>query len=65
MTPAAQQRSAASGDALLRNKKHAELLQSYEARRDAAAGFLLRVRPGLAVRTGALLDPNVSPITEQ
>ena len=44
---------------LLQNKEHAELLQPYDERRDAAVSFLQMVRPGLRVQTAALRDPKV------
>ena len=47
------------GDLLLQNKEHAELLQSYDERRDAAVKFIQAVRPGLRVQTAALRDPKV------
>lgn len=43
--------------ALLANKQHAALLQPYDARVAAATAFVAAVRPGLAVDTGALVDP--------
>ncbi|KAK9839424.1 hypothetical protein WJX81_001331 [Elliptochloris bilobata] len=46
-----------TGDQLLAKKRNAELLESYEARCEAAVRFVHAVRPGLAVKTGALLDP--------
>lgn len=46
-----------TGDKLLANKRHRELLQGYAEREQAAASFLQRVRPGLQVETGPLLDP--------
>ena len=45
---------------LLVNKKHAELLQHYEHRATAAAEYVRRVRPDVAVQTGELTDPMVS-----
>ena len=47
------------GDLLLQNKEHAELLQSYDERRDAAVKFIQAVRPELRVQTAALRDPQV------
>ncbi len=41
------------------NKKHRELLETYEVRASAAAKFAESVRPGLEVNTGPLLDPKV------
>jgi len=46
-----------TAERLLANKNHAELLESYEARRDAAVTFMQAVRPGLQVVAGALVDP--------
>jgi len=46
---------------LLQHKEHAELLQSYDERRDAAVRFIQQVRPGLHVQTAALRDPKVCP----
>ena len=48
-----------AGDLLLQNKEHAELLQTYNERRDAAVRFIHAVRPGLEVQTAALKDPKV------
>jgi len=48
-----------AGDILLQHKEHAELLQSYDERRDAAVRFIQQVRPGLHVQTAALRDPKV------
>ena len=48
-----------AADQLLVNKKHKELLQSYEERSKAAANFVRSVRPGLEVVVGPLLDPKV------
>lgn len=50
---------ASAGDLLLQNKEHAELLQSYDERQDAAVKFIQAVRPGLRVQTAALRDPKV------
>jgi hypothetical protein len=50
-----------AGEQLLARKRAAELLEAYEARCAAAVGFALAVRPGLAVTTGALLDPKARP----
>lgn len=50
------------GDLLLQHKEHAELLQSYDERRDAAVMFIQAVRPELRVQTAALRDPQVHPI---
>ena len=47
------------GDLLLQNKEHAELLQSYDERQDAAVKFIQAVRPELRVQTAALRDPEV------
>ena len=47
------------GDLLLQNKEHAELLQSYDERQDAAVKFIQAVRPELRVQTAALKDPQV------
>lgn len=47
------------GDELLVNKKHKELLQSYDVRSSAAEDFVRSVRPGLQVSSGPLLDPKV------
>ena len=47
------------GDLLLQNKEHAELLQSYDERQDAAVKFIQAVRPELRVQTAALRDPQV------
>ena len=47
------------GDLLLQNKEHAELLQSYDERRDAAVKFIQAVRPELRVQTAPLRDPQV------
>ena len=44
---------------MLQHKEHAELLQSYDQRRDAAVRFMQQVRPGLHVQTAALRDPKV------
>lgn len=46
-----------TSDLLLQHKEHAELLQSYDERRDAAVRFIQLVRPGLHVQTAALRDP--------
>lgn len=46
-----------TSDLLLQNKEHAELLQTYNERRDAAVRFIHAVRPGLEVQTAALKDP--------
>lgn len=48
-----------TGDKLLENKKHHELLEPYEQRAAAAVAYLKAVRPALTVQTGALLDPKV------
>ncbi len=50
-----------AGEQLLARKRAAELLETYKARCAAAVGFALAVRPGLAVTTGALLDPKARP----
>ena len=50
-----------AGDLLLKNKEHAELLQPYEQRAEAAVRFIHAVRPGLKVQTAALRDPKVQP----
>lgn len=50
------------GDLLLQNKEHAELLQSYDERRDAAVSFIQAVRPELRVQTAALRDPQVCSV---
>ncbi|KAL0028726.1 hypothetical protein WJX79_002448 [Trebouxia sp. C0005] len=49
--------SGVTSDLLLQHKEHAELLQSYDERRDAAVRFVQQVRPGLHVQTAALRDP--------
>lgn len=49
-----------SGDQLLVNKKHKELLETYEARVESASGFARTVHPGLQVTSGPLLDPKAS-----
>ena len=49
-----------TGEKLLANKKFAELLQSYDDRAAAAADYVRRVRPDVAVQTGELTDPMVS-----
>ncbi|KAF5829180.1 hypothetical protein DUNSADRAFT_16444 [Dunaliella salina] len=46
-----------TAEQLLANKNHAEMLESYDARRDAAVAFMQAVRPGLKVVAGALVDP--------
>lgn len=46
-----------TGPALLQNKNHHELLQSFEARESAAKEYLQLVRPGLAVHTAELHNP--------
>lgn len=50
-----------TGDKLLSNKKHSELLQPFEERSRAAVAFAKKVRPadekGFTVDVGALLDP--------
>ncbi|KAL3135396.1 hypothetical protein ABBQ32_007580 [Trebouxia sp. C0010 RCD-2024] len=46
-----------TSDLLLQHKEHAELLQSYDERRDAAVKFIQAVRPELRVQTAALRDP--------
>ena len=51
------------GDLLLQHKEHAELLQSYDERRDAAVKFIQAVRPELRIQTAALKDPQVHPIS--
>ena len=51
------------GDLLLQHKEHAELLQSYDERRDAAVKFIQAVRPELRIQTAALRDPQVHPIS--
>ena len=43
--------------ALLNSKAHAGLLQPYATREHAAVDFVAAVSPGLAVETGALVDP--------
>ena len=48
-----------TGEKLLVNKKFAELLQPYADRARAAAEYVRRVRPGVAVQTGELTDPMV------
>ena len=48
-------------DELLRKKKHAELLEPFEARRAAVVAYLRRCRPALRVETSALLDPKAPP----
>lgn len=50
------------GDLLLQHKEHAELLQSYDERRDAAVSFIQAVRPELRVQTAALKDPQVHAV---
>ena len=50
----------AAGDQLLVNKKHKELLESYEVRKDAVVAYLKSVRPTLNVAAGPLLDPKAS-----
>ncbi len=49
-----------TGEQLLVNKKFAELLQPYDNRAAAAADYVRRVRPDVAVQTGVLTDPMVS-----
>ena len=49
-----------AGDLLLKNKEHAELLQLYDQRAEAAVRFIQAVRPGLKVQTAALRDPKVT-----
>jgi hypothetical protein len=48
-----------AADELLTNKKHAEMLQSYEVREDAALAFLQAVNPAVSFASGALRDPKV------
>lgn len=47
----------------MQHKEHAELLQSYDERRDAAVKFIQAVRPELRVQTAALRDPQVTQST--
>ncbi len=49
-----------TGEKLLVKKKFAELLQPYDDRAAAAADYVRRVRPDVAVQTGELTDPMVS-----
>ena len=49
-----------TGDALLKNKKYASLLQPYDVRCGAAAAYVNEVQPGVRVQTGELHDPMVS-----
>lgn len=46
-----------TGDKLLANKQHAELLEPYDTRRDAAIAYMQAVHPGLHITGGPLLDP--------
>ncbi len=48
---------APAADKLLANKSNSKLLQPYDVRSAAVVAFLRAVRPGLAVETGALSDP--------
>ena len=50
-----------AGDELLKKKKHAELLEDFDARAAAVVAFLGRCRPSLAVTVSALLDPKAPP----
>jgi hypothetical protein len=47
------------GEKLLVNKKHRELLQSYDDREAAVVAFLKAVRPSIKVMPGKLDDPKV------
>lgn len=48
-----------TGPALLKNKKYADLLQSYKERSEAAAAYVKAVHPDVALVTGELHDPMV------
>ncbi|KAG2443295.1 hypothetical protein HYH02_009365 [Chlamydomonas schloesseri] len=53
-----------TADALLANKSHRELLQTYDARAGAALSYLTSVRPGLQVEAGPLSDPKAPTLAE-
>ena len=53
-----------AGDQLLAKKHRKELLQSYDHRRDVSVEFMKMVRPGLEIRAGALVDPQVPTTTK-
>ena len=48
-----------TGEKLLANKKHADLLESYKVREAAAIDYMKSVRPDLKILSGPLLDPYV------
>jgi phosphopantetheine adenylyltransferase len=48
-----------TGEKLLVSKKFGELLQPYADRAAAAAEYVRRLRPAVAVQTGELTDPMV------
>lgn len=50
-----------AGDALLKNKKLAHLLQDFDTRQAAVVDFLKRTNPRLEVTVSALLDPRAPP----
>merc|ERR1719204_2228486 len=45
-----------SGDALLKNKKHAEWLQDFETRKERLLGFVSSINPGIEVVPAELED---------
>ena len=54
-----------TGPALLRNKKHAGVLQSYEEREAAVVGFLRGIAPGLRFVTAKLHEPGGAAATDE
>ncbi|KAK9868979.1 hypothetical protein WJX84_001538 [Apatococcus fuscideae] len=46
-----------TSDKLLQRKQHHDLLESFDHRQDAALAFMKAVNPRIAIRSGALTDP--------
>ncbi len=54
-----------TGEALLAKKRHRDLLAPFEARRDAAVGFIRAMNPHLEVAVGTLDDVTRAPMPRE